>query len=700
MKMATTFAWTFDQGAGLWRAGQVDFGTGAHSLRIRFAGSADTSLGTVMADGIPIGRIAFSSYDINDTEAVCEIDETAGVHDVTLSLRGHARLLSLAVSADEAYADIAYEPIPERAILDLGTDTWEATDMLGRKVASVEDVGKKKEKQVGIFYWTWHEGHAQNRPVDVVDVLDKFPAAEYRADHPAWGKRPFQCFWHEPLYGFYRNSDPYIIRKHAVLLAAAGVDFMCFDCTNGALLWRAAYEPLFKGLREARRDGIKVPKIAFMLNFAPFETSTKMLRALYQNLYKPGLYSDLWFMLDGKPVVMGYPEALDVEPVCETDRRLLAEIKEFFTFRPGQPGYGCGSKRPDDWGWLEIYPQHKYGTRPDGSCELVTVGVGQNANADRICTHFNDVGTFGRSYTGKHGHALLTPESYKEGLNVQEQWDRAIDLDPDMVFVTGWNEWIMGQWHEPWLSDNDSTQLAMVDQYDREHSRDIEMDKDGYLDTYYLQLAHNIRRFKGAAQRQSVSPAGTVDLKSGRAAWSKVTPVYRNPKGTTIHRDWDGFGDCHYVNKTGRNDIIEARVSRDEEYVYFRVKCAEAITPREGEGWMTLLLDTDRSKATGWEGYDYVINRLPGKQNKASVEKYVRTTEAGSFTWEVIGTASYRLTGDTLTIALPRTLVGLEGTLDFEFKWSDNMQEKTVMDFYINGCTAPIGRFNYLFTEQ
>ncbi len=690
----------FDSAAGLWCAGRVDFGTGCISACLHFASSANTSVATVRADGQVIGKIALAALDLNDTEARGEIDPIAGVHEVTVEVEGDARILSLEVSSEDACAHIHYEPVPDRAIVDLGSESWEATDMLGRRVASVEDVhARKKEKKVGIFYWTWHEQHAHMRPVDVVDVLDKFPAAEYRADHPAWGEKPFQCFWHEPLYGFYRNSDPYIIRRHAALLAAAGVDFLCFDCTNGALLWRSAYEPLLRGLYEARRDGIRVPQIAFILNFAPFPSSTAMLRALYQNLYKPGLYSDLWFRVDGKPLVMGYPESLDVEPVCESDRRLLVEMKEFFTFRPSQPSYGAGPRRPDHWGWLEIFPQNKYVTRPDGSCEQVTVGVGQNANKDRLCTHFNDVGTFGRSYTAAHGHSLLTPDSYKYGYNVQEQWERALDLDPDMVFVTGWNEWIMGQWHEPWLSDNDSTQLAMVDQYDREHSRDIEMDKDGYLDTYYLQLAHNIRRFKGASPRRAVSPAGAADLTSSRTEWNRVTPVYRNPKGTTIHRDWDGFGDCHYINTSGRNDIVEARVSRDAENLYFRVKCAAPITPREGEGWMTLLLDTDRQKSTGWEGYDFVIGRLPGKQNRAPVERYVRTAEPGSFTWESVGTAIYRLSGDTLTLSVPRALVALEGKLNFEFKWSDNMQEPTVMDFYVNGCAAPIGRFNYLFKE-
>ena len=113
---------------------------------------------------------------------------------------------------------------------------------------------------------------------------------------------------------------------------------------------------------------------------------------------------------------------------------------------------------------------------------------------------------------------------------------------------------------------------------------------------------------------------------------------------------------------------------------------------------MTLFIDADRSKATGWEGYDFVINRT-GKKNTATVEKYVRTLEEGSFTWETVGTADLRVSGDTLTLAIPRALLGLEGKLNFEFKWSDNMQAKTVMDFYENGDTAPLGRFNYLYQE-
>ena len=679
-----------------------DFGAGTICAKVTFSGAENADLATIYVGDTPVGVAALNNLHLGGQDvAYCNITKFAGVHDVKVIVDSHARVHAIEFLDTPAYKQVSYTPVPDSAIRHIDSDTWEAVDMLGRPVPSVEDVGPKNDRQVGIFYWTWHQQHAlQLRPVDVVDVLDKFPAAEYRKDHPAWGEGPFQCFWHEPLYGFYQDIDPYIIRHHMSMLHNAGVDFLLFDCTNGALLWRMAYEPLFEEMRKMREDGVDTPKVAFMLNFGPMKTTDYMLRALYQNLYAPGLYSDLWYMLDGKPMIMGYPESLPQKGCCEEETKMLDEIRNFFTFRPGQPGYGCGPSRPDHWGWLEIAPQHKYGTRPDGSCEMMTVGVGQNANKDRICTHFNDKETFGRSYTKKFGHKLLDKESYKYGYNVQEQWERALDIGPDIVFVTGWNEWIMGQFHEPWLSDNDSTQLAMVDQYDREHSRDIEPDRDGYLDTYYLQLCANIRRYKGATQRQKLSAPKTIKMDGSTEQWDDVSPRYVCDKGTTVHRDHDGFVGTHYTNFTGRNDIVAAKVARDDTNIYFYVECAEDITEPTANGWMTLFIDTDRVKTNGWEGYDFVVNRTAPKDGKTAIERYVRTVDPKSFTWEKVADAEIAVNGKTLTLSVPRTALGVLPPLCFEFKWSDNMQDEgNLMDFYVNGDVAPGGRFNYVFAE-
>ena len=49
-----------DKKAGVFRAGNMDFGCGALSGRLVFSESGNTSLATVYADGMPIGTAALS----------------------------------------------------------------------------------------------------------------------------------------------------------------------------------------------------------------------------------------------------------------------------------------------------------------------------------------------------------------------------------------------------------------------------------------------------------------------------------------------------------------------------------------------------------------------------------------------------------------------------------------------------------------
>ena len=54
-----------------------------------------------------------------------------------------------------------------------------------------------------------------------------------------------------------------------------------------------------------------------------------------------------------------------------------------------------------------------------------------------------------------------------------------------------------------------------------------------------------------------------------------------------------------------------------------------------------------------------------------------------------------------LEIAVPKSVLNVGDTLGFEFKWNDNMQSPgDIMDFYVNGDTAPGGRFNYLYESS
>ena len=581
------------------------------------------------------------------------------------------------------------------------SDNWMLTDALGRKASVYEEAGERNEERfVGLFYWTWHQGYDFNAGLDdtnvevknITEVLRQYPEAINNYNHPAWGegaKRPGVFYWDEPIFGYYRTTDPWVLRKHAEMLADAGIDCIIMDCTNGSFVWEYSYKALLETWSQAQKDGVNVPKIAFILPFAATPDSKVSLNYLYNNLYSKGLYKDLWFYWKGKPLIMAYPDNLDVSGV-------ELEIRTFFTFRPGQPDYVSGPKaNSQQWGWLEVYPNHAFNV-VNGKAEQCTVGVAQNARAASggHCCAFNLPNTYGRSYSKLKGFDTRS-NGYLYGWNFQEQWDRAInEIKPEFVFVTGWNEWTSGMWTS---AHGWSDPLSFVDQFDWDHSRDCEPTKGwgDKGDVYYQQLVDNVRRFKGMAAPAEASEPKTIEL-GVAGQWDDVLPRYKAYKGNTFHRDHSGRYNKYYTDNTGRNDIVGAQVTHDAEYVYFRVETAATLSPSTDPAWMQLFIDVDRDKSTGWGGYDYVINRKSPENGEAYVEK----CPGSKWIWMSRGRAKYVVNDNVLEIAVPKSLLNLGEKVDIEFKWNDNMQDHEVLDFYVSGDSAPGGRFNYRYTSE
>lgn len=566
-----------------------------------------------------------------------------------------------------------------------------ATDALGRKLADREEAGKTREKFVGLFYWTWHNHFAHFDVCIPSEYIKEAPEAAYDYHHPKWRKDIGYHFWGEPLFGFYRNTDRWVLRKHAEMLAEAGIDVIFFDCTNGSYTWKESYQALCEVFIQARKDGVRTPQIAFMMAFGPTSGSMAAMIDIYEDLYKPGIYKDLFFLWEGKPLIMGYPEAFTLAKDYNQRKVYYDEILNFFTFRPGQPVYNAGPGRPDHWGWLEIYPQHGFGPKKDGGFEQATVGTAQNWTVHNGLSAMNMPGAFGRSYTAEKGHSD-NPEDVALGLNFQEQWERAIKLDPDLIFITGWNEWVMGRF-ETWQNQPN----AFPDQFDQEHSRDIEPMRGGHGDNYYYQMVDNIRRFKGMETiLMKEQDEVRIRIDGHYEDWASAAS-YNAYKGNTMHRDSPGWGDIRYTDQSGRNDIIRAKVAHDKKYIYFYVECNDIITPHTDDAWMRLFIDIDRDAKTGWEGYDYMLNR-DSPDTKITIER-----SSDSWEWEKCGDAEFSVDGKCMEIAVPRSSLGLskKDRIALEFKWADNMKsEGDIYDFYISGDAAPLGRFNYLYMTK
>ena len=368
-----------------------------------------------------------------------------------------------------------------------------------------------------------------------------------------------------------------------------------------------------------------------------------------------------------------------------------AQLQQFFTLRAAHWPFTL-TNTPLAWHWEATYPQpYGYVEDPERP-EQVNVSVAQNLRAtDGKVTNMSFGDARGRSF--HQGREDTAPGSVNQGFNFQEQWTRAWELGAPFVMVTGWNEWIAGRWGEP------GDAPVFVDQFNEEFSRDIEPMKGGHGDNYYYQLVANVRRFKGASALPAASSPKSIKLSAGFGLWDDVKSQFADDIGDTIPRDYEGVGGSRYADATGRNDLVTLKVARDTRNVYFYARTREPITSPTGSNWMWLLIDADQDLRTGWEGYDYIINRTIDSAGSTWLEK-----NEGGWRWKKLARIKMAINGNQLALAVPRKALGLASgktRVALDFKWADNLQHPgEVMDFYVSGDVAPEGRFNYRFVAE
>ena len=579
-----------------------------------------------------------------------------------------------------------------------------ATDDYDRSFGEVTDYNGNV---VGIFYFLWLSQASVTTNVDSY-IEDGNVEAVLTGDEV--GMAPAFTYWGEPMYGFYQVEDEWVVRKHVELFINAGLDFICFDCTNNDF-YQAAAKTVLDVLLEYAEMGYDVPRAMFMTN----SDSTLMTENIYNAFYRRDTYDAVWFYGNGdKPWIISSYAGSD------------ANILDRFYFKPAQ--WPNRSYNENGFPWISWhYPQETYTDR-ENDYTIMSVSVSQHtgiggslSDAGVTGINFSISGLFapynydtlsdslkarvssetatkyynynwGRGYSHETGSNDY--DSALANVNFEEQWDSALqNEDVNLVFVTGWNEWIaQKQSKDPLLG---SSYGYFVDTFSTEFSRDIEMMNGGYLDNCYLQLVANIREYKGVAYGTQVTRNATVakgtdlfDLSNWSAA-----PVYKDLVGETEPRAALGAGGNYYTNDTGRNDIQEVLVASDEEYVYFLVAAAEDITAKESADtrWMNVFIGIEGAEG-GWNGLQYVVNRsLDG--TTASLDKI----ENGAYA--SVGTAATVVSGRYMLVQVAKRSLGIEGDeFGIVFKVTDNLQKDfDVTDLYTNGDAAPIGRINYSY---
>ena len=604
---------------------------------------------------------ATSSYDMTPLSVGAKGLLLPGRHTLAVHCHNVAGPQIIDVGLSDFGPLTAARPIPVR---DIYSDTWVATDGLGRAVSTATTIGPPRaNKTVAVFYFL--ANHVRNVPVyDNTQLLAANPL------DPQYGPINSPHWWSEPWLGYYQSDDPSVIRTHMAMLADAGVDVLIFDNTNGPT-YPDVYLNICRVLEQMKSEGVKAPQIAFITGHGAENT-------LLTNFYSQNLFPDLWFRWKGKPLMLYAPP--------DNGKTLSAAVRGFFTLRESwawTPSDWFGNGH-DAWPWLDNYPQN-YGWHEDPKKpEAMAVEVAQHATT-----------SIGRSSLMQKeppvNELRVTPDTEK-GLCFAQQFDYALKVDPELIFVTGWNEWTAGHYTDdsPTFAGKPHAKggAIFVDEYNEEFSRDIEPEQGRLQDDYYYQFVDYVRRYKGVRPVPPLQARTITTL----AQWRTVTPEFRDAVGDPVHRDHPGWGNAHYRNQTGRNDIVAAKVSFDTKNVYFYARTAAKMTPHTDPNWMLLYINTDADAKTGWLGYDFVVNRHV-KAKITSLEKNI----GGNYAWQSAGSVRCSQHGTEMMVTIPRALLGIKaGAATLDFKWADNCYARgDASDFTLNGDAAPDGRFSF-----
>jgi hypothetical protein len=553
-----------------------------------------------------------------------------------------------------------------------------STDALGRETlpSSLHKAGK----QVGLFYFLWHGSH-ESGIYDVSQLLTSDPTSLYDvnsgANQPAASPLGQFHYWGQPLYGYYHSQDPWVLYRHLELFTMAGIDYLVFDATN-SYIYSDVVNSLLAIFKSVQDQGFSVPKVAFYTN----SNSRMTIESIYSAFYSKTTYESLWYKIDGKPLIVG-----DEDDFANYESE-LATYQSFFTFKGSQ----WPDKRmyKDNFPWMNWdYPQYNHNG-------IMSVSVSQAPGYN--CAE-EAKSNYGRGFA--YSDYKNKTERVNEGPNFEGQWASAIKGNKGEVtnaFVTGWNEWMAIKG-----TSKTTGKIQMVDNFNEEYSRDIEMEKGGYGDNYYLQLCRNIKTFAYEAPVHYAYKTNTIDVsQSDLAAWNNVPHAYKDLVGDALERNFknaarSSTGTEIYTDVSARNDIADIKVTHDAHNVYFKIDCAKAITSHVGgdQSWMNLYigLPSEKAETKFANNYNFVINRNP-LSGTTSIEKF--DPKANLFA-PISQTAQYSVSDKTLQIAVPLSALGLKADdCHLIFKVSDHVTSPTdIMDFYVSGDSAPIGRLSY-----
>lgn len=699
---------------------------GSNESELEFSTPTTVAPGTVkilyfpFAPGSLSNGFSITIYDENGEPIYSRLTEK----DQTI-MRSRIRVMPVIKDLKSPADNIKYDPTLWSAYNDGNRSSGAETTIID-PLNDDYPSNQNREKYVGIFYFVLHGSHGYDVPggsgtftkhfsfpssSDVsspYDVQTMLGSGNYDYSNTfSRGSMSDTYHWGEPYLGYYIANDSWVIRKHAQMLSDAGVDFIAFDVTNH-YSYLDVITNISKIYLEMRKEGNNTPQIVFLLNSQPASTASDVYNGYYAAHPE---FESLWFKWDEKPLIL-----VDKSAISNTS------ILNFFTFRQswylwnsswqtaadeGDKWWGDGE---DKWPWGCCYTKNNIS---DG--QKAGTHMGKNECASVMpATH--PISNIGRSYVVGSGVTYKTGAAYAknpgDGIYFKSQFKAANALDPQVLFFTGWNEWVATRYPAGTLGFNymggKKANSVLVDQYNHEYSRDIEPLKGGFGDNYYYYMVDFIRKFKGVSETPSFSAVEDIAIDGDFIDWINVESSYRDDIGDTKWRGYDsnsgngwyGWGrynkSTSLVNKSGRNDISICKIAAGETSINFYVSAVNELTSiSSGEKGLNLYFSVAGING-GWEAFNFRL--MPVSSTKAAL---YRTREGWNWS-KVNGDIPIAVKGRSMEVSIPLSELGISNSNGYQidFKWVDNVDMSSgegIQKCMSDGDSAPNGRFRYRY---
>ncbi len=468
-------------------------------------------------------------------------------------------------------------------------------DEYGRTVEPT--ASRKDNREVGIFYFLWLGTPHFDDIYDSAKIIEQYGLNKLLYEDTEVSPLRQPHWWGEPLFGYYNSADEWIIRKHMEMLTVAGVDFLVFDTTN-AVTYDSAARRILKVVTELRTEGWDAPQVAYMTHTYSISTAN----ALYQNIYrKYPEYEEAWYKIDGKPMIIAYTKEKDdiaasgdIGPTGQPYRPgdMSEELLNFFHIRdPRWP-----TDPVTDNGW----PYTDWSLPPSVNGDMISVSVATHPRPPfSYGLLWEDWPNYGRGYDVASGKNVK--EDILKGTFFDYEWE-AVWANEDKlkyVFITGWNEWVS------WKHDMEGYEgYILVDNADLRYSRDIEPMAGGYEDAYYIQMMQHIRRYKYEPLIDTaLTLHKTIDVGGAAIQWADVNAVYRRVgRDDGERKKYGASKTVDYACEPVKNNIVEIRVTSDNENLYFMIETTDPIVETGESNWMNLFIGRGRpTEDKGWE---------------------------------------------------------------------------------------------------